>query len=332
MKLPNHIKNKLILKYRKSSIRTFELNIKRILENTYPEESPPEYSQENLTDVKSVTKYIKSLASKPMQKTLIAAILAVLKAEAKPPQIIISQYEKIFKNLARVTENELKYKEPTKEEKRNWTSYQTVINIKKQYKKRVKEEIDLTSTQFTAQQLSLYQKYLILSLYTYLPPLRSEEFYNTIIMTVCTSPSKYKQIINSTQKNIIDLKNKKLVSGIYKTSKKYGTRIIELPDKLVKIIKQWYMMTPPEIQNLLINPTTLTPMTQQGMTEVLNRIFQPKKISSSMLRKIYISDILLTMKDAKLRKKLALTMGHSIDAQEFTYSRFKDLTKVKSVG
>ena len=79
--------------------------------------------------------------------------------------------------------------------------------------------------------------------------------------------------------------------------------------------------------NLLVNIQSKKPLTQQAMTAYLNRIFQPKKISSSMLRKIYISDIIAKRASKQERKKLALEMKHSLAAQTFVYGRFEELNK-----
>ena len=65
-------------------------------------------------------------------------------------------------------------------------------------------------------------------------------------------------------------------------------------------------------------------MSQQGFTSLMNSIFKPYKISSSMMRKIFISDFLASKPSADLRKKVANQMAHALDTQEFIYQRFVD--------
>jgi integrase len=139
------------------------------------------------------------------------------------------------------------------------------------------------------------------------------------------NPNDYKRLLNITQKNIFDLKNNKFIIGQYKTEKTHGIRFITIPKKLIQIVEKWYQIT--DSKNLIPNLKEKdVPMTQQAFTDLLFRIFQPKNISTSMLRKIYISDKLKNSSfrnDPVKRKKLAHEMGHTLETQEFIYNRFK---------
>jgi len=333
--LPLTIKNRLLKKYRESSIKTFTTSIKRIYVNAY---DPPinQYKPQVLYDFDYISKYISKSIPLVSQKNIVAAILAVIKVEdnPSPPQEVISNYEKLFNKLASKVTESVQYKEPSQSEEENWISYKEVYRKFEQvqsqinnpeFQNRIKIVTSSPSTiHLKYSDLAIYQHYIILAFYIYLPPLRSEEYYNTIILTVCNTPDKYSQLIKATKRNIIDLENNKLVSGIYKTSDKYGLRVIDLPQQLVKIIKTWYRLTYTfSNQNLLFNLNTYKPLTQQAFTEQMFRIFSPNRISSSMLRKIFISEFLAKNPSAQERKKLAHTMGHSLEMQEFIYSRFK---------
>lgn len=308
MKLPLTLYDSLLVKYKPSSIKTFAINIKRILNDVY---NLDEYQMKPLLNVKRVSDYILNDVPKlTSQLNLAAAVLTILKFEKNIPERVIDYYQKLFDNVSKQLAQEQKYPTPTEDEKNNLIKWSEVLKIAKSYKG--------TSP---ADEYK-YIKYLVLSLYTLIPPLRGQDYLNAIIMKV-DNPKDYPRLLSITNKNIFDLKNKKFVIGHYKTEKTHGTRIIDIPPKLIPIVEDWFKQT--ETQILIPNLKEKDkPMTQQAFTDLLFRIFQPKNISTSMLRKIYISYKLKSIKNnPEKRKKLAYIMGHTLETQEFIYNRFK---------
>jgi len=102
-----------------------------------------------------------------------------------------------------------------------------------------------------------------------------------------------------------------------------GTKVLVMPPVIEKICTVWSNIN--EGPNFIVNTKNGNMLTQQAFTGLLNRIFAPHKVSSSMLRKIYISSFLNSNPSVKQRKELAKIMGHQIGLQEFVYSRFRDL-------
>jgi hypothetical protein len=318
MEIPKKLHKKLLEKYRISSIKTFSTSIQHIMNNVFNKEA---YDPASLYETKKINKYIEKLEKVSSRKNYIAAVLAFLRAEEAVPEEIIKIYSDYFKILAKENENLQKYKNPSQVELDNLISYSKVFELRDEYKKIIADYPAPESYTFTQKQN--YQKYLILCLYTYIVPLRGEMFFNSVIISVC-NPTMYEQLIKATNKNIIDLKQSKLISGIYKTSSKYGLYILDIPKPLIEVIIKWYRITKGN-SNLLVNLQDNKPMTKQVFTNFLNSIFYPKKISSSMLRKIYISEKLKTLKNVQERKELAQKMQHDITTQELIYSRFRDI-------
>lgn len=316
MDVPSPLAKTLLKKYKASSIKAFSINIKRLLKELFNRKI---YDPKYLYNTKKVKDYILALPKLSIQKNMTASILAFLKADLDTPQEVLNQYQALFKSLVKQAESAFKYKPPSQTEEENWIPYSKVQQLQKRYKE-ITSKFDF-SANFTYHQKQQYQKYLVLSLYTYIPPLRGEEYTNAIIVSV-SSPKLYDCLTKATKKNIMDIKHHKFVSAFYKTSSTYGTRIIDVPNPLVKIVRTWFQIT--GNQNLLLNLQTNQPFTQQAFTAFLNRIFEPNRISTSMLRKIYISNKLKTLRDPAKRKKLAHIMGHSLETQEFIYTRFKD--------
>jgi hypothetical protein len=318
MDIPSQLAKELLKKYKASSIKAFTINIKRLLKELYNRKI---YEPKYLYNTIKVKKYIlNDLPKLSVQKNMTASILAFLKADRDTPQEVLNQYQTLFKSLVKQADQSFKYKPASLTEEENWIPFSNVKTLQKKYQE-LTSDYDF-SKPFTYHQKQMYQRYLTLSLYTQIPPLRGEEYTNAIIVSV-SSPKLYDCLTKATQKNIMDIKHNKFVSAFYKTDSKYGTRIIDVPQSLIKIVRTWFQIT--GNQNLLLNLQTNQPFTQQGFTAFLNRIFEPNRISTSMLRKIYISDKLKTLRDPAKRKKLAHIMGHSLETQEFIYTRFKNV-------
>ena len=109
----------------------------------------------------------------------------------------------------------------------------------------------------------------------------------------------------------------------YKTSGKYGTKEIEVEDEtLNRQIKQFqkmnkYMEFKAIHTNSFLLNSKMEPMSSNGLTKLLTRIFTrdlDKKISSSMLRHIYLSE--KYGKELEERKKDSHNMLHSLEQQK----------------
>ena len=105
-----------------------------------------------------------------------------------------------------------------------------------------------------------------------------------------------------------------------KSSGDSDTQIIDVPKDLTKILKFWFKYNTTDY--LLPKFGENKPIGKNGLTLALNKIFSPKKISSSMIRKIYLSykfgDI------QKEQKKIAELMNHSVNIQQSIYVKNDD--------
>lgn len=312
--LPDDVIKSLEKKYRQSTIKTMNNNIKRIFIHALKTET---YKTESLYEIDKIKPYLED-QSLGMRKTLIANILGLLKLQTKPktPKAVIKKWEKYFDNVCKEYADKSKYKESSEKEKANHIPMSDIKDILATYEKKAKQ-IEKQDT-FTVTDMIIYEKYIILYLYTTIPPLRSEDYYK-MLLTI------------SRKDNYINLKTKMMYIKVYKTSKTYGTRKIKLTPELNNVLKKWVEIQKkfnPEIETIYLMPTISSkltkPQSQQGFTDLLNRIFAPKKISSSMLRKIYISEIIDKQLSPDERKEITKIMGHSLEMQEFIYSRFSD--------
>ena len=62
-------------------------------------------------------------------------------------------------------------------------------------------------------------------------------------------------------------------------------------------------------------------MTNNGLTKYLNKIFKPKKVSTTILRKLYLSEKYPVIHNRDDMKKDAYIMGHSVETQQGIYRK-----------
>ena len=145
---------------------------------------------------------------------------------------------------------------------------------------------------------------LILSLYTKIPPRRSLDY----IEMVTAYPEE-----NKTTNYLFD---NTFYINRYKTAKTYQQQVIDIPANLQAIIKLYLKHKKGDNDKFLINKKGVAFKSSTDMTVRLNKIFD-KKISVSMLRKLYLSSKYGdTMKDMQ---KDAEAMATSVGTIQTNY-------------
>ena len=244
--------------------------------------------KKDLTNTQDISQYLETL-SLSNKKSTLAAIMYHLKQQ-NSDQTIIDFYGKLARDV-RIEDTILRIKRDiTVEEDKNYISWDEVISMRDLFKNyKTKRE---------------HMKYILLCLYTYIPPQRGQCFYNCYID---------KDVDGS---NKIDTNYKQLILREYKTKRLYGEKTIDLPDELISILLIW---KPNSSTGLLLFNNKNEMMTTSVFTSFLYSIFN-RHISTDMLRKIYISNN-ISNKDICERKKIASDMGHSVLVQEFYYNK-----------
>lgn len=155
--------------------------------------------------------------------------------------------------------------------------------------------------------------YVVLSLYTELPPRRNQDYLDMTIHKVgkAYNPKKVDDLpVTSNYLLVVGNKPSKFIFNIYKTAKTYGKQVVDIPESLGSIIEMYLKRSPVKDKFLVQRNSTV--LTQgNSITRILNNIFK-KKIGSSMLRHIYLSSK-MNIDDMKNDANL---MGHSLTEQQ----------------
>jgi hypothetical protein len=198
----------------------------------------------------------------------------------------------------------------TQRESENWVTGQEILDRISTLKAYLK-----SFTENSKKFVDGYQQYLVLNLYTKLPPIMND--YILVKVSQDTSDKTY---------NYIDLNTATLTLNVYKTDKHYGCKVINLPDDLCHIIKSWEKIksnyyTDLDHDFMLLNTTHKTPMRSNSLTKFINKIFAPKKVSTTILRKVYLSEKYPVTHTYREMQNDANVMGHNIDMAKKVYSK-----------
>ena len=284
---------------KENSLNAYLSNIRKVFKEVF----------NNDIDIKHFNKFVKvkkylETLTPSTRKNVMTAIMVLLKA-FNTKKATLNKYEKYFKELINDYENNYDKQTKSEKENKNWITQKELQNKIKELEDKI-YKYDMSK--LTKSQEDIIQQHLLLLLYTEIPPMRNDYAQMKVYHE--------KEVKGE---NYIHLKKKVIILNKYKTSKTYGEKEIDIPDKIIKIIKRWIDITGNEY--LLINIRDRNPMTNNGLTKYLNKIFKPKKVSTTLLRKLYLSEKYPVVHDRKDMKKDAYIMGHSLDTQQGIYRK-----------
>jgi hypothetical protein len=196
-------------------------------------------------------------------------------------------------------------KTPTQEA--NWITWAEVEEKWEGLKKR----IDALPSTLSESQYNLLLEFMVLSLYVLLPP-RRNDYQNMEIV---------KDAPEDATKNYLELEKNRFVLNKFKTSKREGQLVIEIPDKLHEVIDT-YLEHHPLLKGKHTLPQPFLvyadgrPLTApNAITRILNKVFG-KSVGSSLLRHIYLGKYAGVKEEMKEDAKM---MSHTVDTQQNTY-------------
>jgi hypothetical protein len=230
----------------------------------------------------------------------------------------IKKAGKLYKEYYRLMIDEAKkIKEtPTDEmndnQKENWISW---VDVKNKYDELIsKVDKFINNKEINEHQYNDLLSLMVLSLYYYNPPRRNQDYQIMNIVKI------YSDVL-PIDTNYLDYDGNEFIFNVFKTSKKEGQIKIKIDTDLKNIITK-YLKFHPLIKGKKLAKTSNIPFLVyydgslldkvNSITRILNKIFD-KKIGSSMLRHIYLSDKYGDL--LKEQKEDAIKMGHSVSMQ-----------------
>jgi hypothetical protein len=128
----------------------------------------------------------------------------------------------------------------------------------------------------TTKEILKVQDFVIISLFTLIPPRRAMDYIEFKINNINTNKDNY-------------IKGTNLVFNTYKTSTQKGQQKINIPKELKNILTKYIKLISDKSDYLLFN-NKYEQLSTPNFTLRLNKIFGNKKVSVNMLRHIYLSE------------------------------------------
>ena len=298
-----------------NSLRAYLISIKRLHERIEGNKEMKDLDW--LKDEKKVIGVLEDM-KQSTKKNYTAAIIVALSSQGKKYETEVKQYREFLDGVAKAYKEEVEEQTKSEKESKNWVSLKKLRKVMNGYKREIMERDLLRKDPdtLTNKEFNLIQKWVVASLYILdeNPPLR-----NDYIMEVI-SKKKYDDMTEADLKKgnylVVMSRNKKFFSlGQYKTDKKYDTKRIDLGKQLNSVMNVWLRIN--KSGHLILN-SQRKPITSNGLTKYLNKVFEPtgkSNISSTMLRHIFITEK-IGGPALKEKQELADKMGHSVEQQE----------------
>ena len=275
---------------------------------------------ENLDFLRNYDKVLLTLGGlmkATMKNYLVAIVVLLMSNKTEEHKSLIVKYNNRIKELADNINDNYDENEKSDKQKKNWIEHSEVLQLLRKLKKDTKpllEKADLTN-----KDKDQIQQYLVLYLYSgkAFPVLRNDFGDMKVVKENETMDKDKNYFIIKKRGNPLFRLNE------YKTAKFQGEKDIVIKDmELRKLIHSWLGIN--KTGYLLINTSNDSPMKANGISKYLNKIFMKhlnKKISTSLLRSIYITNKYNGNMTTKDKKELANSMGHTKSTAETIYNK-----------
>ena len=241
----------------------------------------------------------------------LTSILSMYKDKAGYKKVFQHYNDKMTERVEEKREAEKEGVVKTKKQTDNWLSWDDVESRKAELRGGL---VSGNKRSIDAAEYEKLLQFVVLALYTEVQPRRNQDYLDMYIVKKWTEAMP-------TDKNYLDVAGKRFVYNKYKTAKKWGAQYQEIPEPLWEVLQLFFKYHPlwkgpakrkadPVKLLVMADGTPLTAV--NAITRLLNKVFD-KKVGSSMLRHIFLTD---KYKDTlEEMKKDSLAMGHSTAQQ-----------------
>jgi hypothetical protein len=286
-----------------------------------------------------MNKILSAYEKKNTQQSFLCAIHALFKHTKKDiPKYLQDQIANIQNDINKnIKKNKL-----SKHQTETCTNWETVLAVRSELEKKYKKYKFKDNL----------QSYLYLSLYTYLPPRRLEDYRDMIFDNTqeinCEQnnilvyseyrgeyPENYEYErerleLDDELNNYLVMKNDKcyFVFNMYKTRSSYGKQIVAVPNILAEIIKEYVEMYNLKKGDKLFNYST------SQMGKLMQDIFKKyinKSTCVSNLRHIFVNYYITKKTNNETKEITGLLMGHSKEMQSL-YDTVEDIQGDKIIN
>ena len=205
----------------------------------------------------------------------------------------MKEYQTIMKTIMKKVNDDYKDQKMNEKQKNNWVS---IDEIKEKYDV-LSADANLMLRKKKILNENVMMEFLLMSFLggVLIPPRRSLDYSELKIRNYDIKTDNY-------------YKANKFYFNKYKTVKTYGLQILDVPKELNNVLKKWIKIN---TNDYMIYSSNGNKLSCPQITRMLNKIFG-KKISTSMLRHIYLTNIYKDVPQINKMENLANEMAHSV--------------------
>ncbi len=251
------------------------------------------------------------------QRNYLNAIIVYLMAESKDPEEdkLIKEYLSIRNEYNAMYEEQNALGTISDKQKDSFVDISEVNKMIEQMGQEIKERKIKKKEDLTAKDKALLQVYIIYNIYTRIP------LRNDISEMEVINKRSYNKLSSTEKKEknylVINKNSMFFVLNKFKTSSKYEELKIDIPKDLEKLLRLYVRING---MGVLFKSSTGKPLSRNALSQLLiktSKKYMGKSISTTMLRKIYLSSKYSKVKEEM--EKDAEVMGHSVGMQQAVY-------------
>jgi len=269
-----------------------------------------------LKNHKRVWKVIQLSESPHTQNTKLFAIKYILELNDDAPTELLLHYEDYISVVKeKISEIYAKNRKSVKQEE-NWLTKAELDEVLNALEKKVKRSFDNRTDYKNV------MKYLILKIHLQTPfrnNLSEAKIYMDPTKEDLADPTYNYIVLDSSDNSAVFIDNN------YKTKNKYGQRTIIWSDQIARELFHYYHdIIAFNKDHFFLTNNNDEKMTPNNYTKFLESIFREsgKKVSSTMIRNIVVSDLYaLDKEDEEKKDLLAHNMGHSRNTAQKIYAK-----------
>jgi|DEB0MinimDraft_10_1074344.scaffolds.fasta_scaffold05791_6 hypothetical protein len=301
---------------KESTIKQYERQLKT-LQNIFDTDS-----WEFLEDIDKVKN---ALSDKHFttQRNFYNSIIVLLLALNKDKKYteLIDRYTEIRDQLNQQYLEQQQSGKITDKQSDNFISKNELLNMLSIMEKEIKKNKLKSKNDLNADDIELLTRFTIFTFLINLPvrnDLAGMKYINKTMYNKTTTEDKTNYLVKDKSKMFAVLND-------YKTKGTFGSKIIDIPKSVEKVLKMFIKSTKKDFGDVLFVNRRNEPISRNGLSQFLLKTSQKyldKNISTTMIRKIVFSDEY--SEKNKSQKKLANIAGHSVELQNLVYVKEKE--------
>jgi hypothetical protein len=257
------------------------------------------------------------------QRNMLNAIIVLLMALNHDEKYddLLEKYGKLRDEMNDKYSDEQKSGIISDKQSKNFATTEEVFEMINKMAEDLKPIKKKTKDNITKKELQLLQAYTLFNIYARMP------FRNDVAGMIAINQAAYKKLSDEEKKenNYLVVPSKGQIYFVlnkYKTSKKYEELDLPIEDPNLRKILRYYLKM--NGMGVLFKTSTTKPLTRIELSKVLlkySKAYMGKSISSTLLRKIYLSSKYSKVKDEM--EADAKMMGNSVAVQQSVYVKKK---------